>query len=272
MTAMPKRFSIGSSKALSSSLRAMRRFCRWSFEKVIAPTLRHTANRMLGWSAVKRPPSDSPEQWKQQALEDFSVWLTSLPAVMPDGEPGPQACDLYTLLTEFAALRQEIKLQARQQRTTLRGQESRIDRFQRIAEQFDACIAHLDQVHDAIGRRIEETTVQPFLDIRDALVRGETAALKIARTRGFWRRPPSGTDAVAEGYTMALRRFDRALDRLGIKPIAALGQPFDAACMRAVETRRVRDQDQGIVIEEIAGGFIRAGQVMRTAEVIVNKK
>lgn len=268
---MRQLFKIGDSQTLAQPLHALRHLWQWGFEKLIAPALHRTGERLMRWSAIENnDPPPTPEQWKQKALDDFTAWLAELPAAAPDGEPAPQGVDLYTMLTEFAALRQDIKLQARQQRTTLRGQESLAERLQTIAEQFDARIAHLDRVHDALRRRIEETTVLPFLDIRDALVRGETAARAAARQRGFWRRRSRGIDAVVEGYAMALRRFDRALERLGIQPVAALGQPFDAACMRAVEQRQVRDQAQGIVIEEIAGGFLRAGEVLRTAQVVVN--
>jgi molecular chaperone GrpE len=260
--------------ALSNLFGTIRDGLQWCFHKIIAPVLRRTAGVLLHWSAAgKTPdPADPPEQWKQKALDDFTSWLTALPDLPPDGEPGPQACDLYTLLTEFAALRQEIRLQNRQQHTTIRTQEKLVGQFQEIAEQLNIRIAHLSQVQDAQRRSIEESAVLPFLDIRDALLRGAAAADAAARPRAFWRRAPKGMHAVAEGYALALRRFDRTLDRLGIRPIECVGRPFDAACMRAVEKRRVGDKDQGIVIEQIAGGFTRDSEVLRPAEVIVNSE
>lgn len=251
-------------------VRSLRRGWQWAFQTLIAPSLRHMASLFIRWAATAADASAGPDKWKEKAMDDFSAWLAALPDTGPTGEPDPPACDLYTLLTEFAALRQEINMQTRQQRTTLRSQTELADRFGRIGEQLDARIVHLDEIHEALCRQIEEKTATAFFDIRDALVRGEKAARSVAVTHGFWRRAPKGIDAVVEGYAMARRRFDRALDQLGIAPIVTAGRPFDATCMRAVDTRHAADSTPGIVIEEVAGGFIRAGSVLRTAEVVVN--
>lgn len=257
----------------SKLILAMQKKWGWCFQKMIAPALRRTAGLLLHWGTAPPDPSDEPDQWKQKALDDFTDWLATLPASRPDGEPGTPGCDLYTLLVEFASLRQEIKLQNRQQRTTLRTHENLSDQLQTIATQFNERITRLDQIHDNAWRRdIEATTVLPFLDVRDSLVRGMAAAEAVAGTRRFWRGPPKGVDAVVAGYAMALRRFDRSLDRLGIQPIETIGRPFTAACMRAVEKRQVANQTPGIVLEEALGGFTRAGEVLRTAEVVVNGK
>jgi molecular chaperone GrpE (heat shock protein) len=245
---------------------------RWCLTTVIAPMLRWMAGLMLRWAAAGADRSHAPEQWKQEAMDDFSAWLTSLPDAPPGGEPGLDACDLYTLLTEFAALRQEIKLQNRQQRTVLRDQETLTGRFQSIGEQLEARIVRLDQVHDALRRDIEVKAVLPFLDVRDALLRGETAARAAAKPRGLWRRSPKGMDAVVEGYAMGVRRFDRSLNLLGVEPIATVDRPFDATRMRAVDKRFIADKAPGIVLEEILGGFMRNGKVLRTADVVVNSK
>jgi len=248
---------------------------KWTrcIQKMIAPALRRTAGLLLRWGAATSDPSDEPDQWKQKAMDDFTVWLSALPAEKPDGEPGTPGCDLYTLLVEFAALRQEINLQNRLQRTTLRTHENLSDQLHTIVTQFDEHIARLDQIHENTWRRnIEEATVLPFLDVRDALVRGMAAAKAVVGTHRFWQRPPKGVDTVVEGYAMALRRFDRSLDRVGIQPIETIGRPFNAACMRAVEKRQVANQKPGIVLEETLGGFTRADEVLRTAEVVVNGK
>lgn len=244
---------------------------KWCFQKMVAPVFRRTATLLLRWSAVNPDPSENSEVWKQKALDDFSAWLAALPTIESEGEPGPQACDLYSMLLEFTALRQEIKLQNRQQRTTLRTQEDLFGRFHTIVAQLDERVASLDRIHDQNWRQsVEEAAVIPFLDLRDALVRGLTAARAVAGTRSFWRRSPNSIDAVVAGYEMALRRFDRSLDRLGIRVIETIGRPFDATRMRAVDKRKVANQKPGIVLDVTLGGFIRAGRVLRIAEVVVN--
>jgi molecular chaperone GrpE (heat shock protein) len=250
--------------------RTRQRTRQWFIQGCLRPWLHRIGTLFLRWS---RPDDLSPEEsesWKRKALDDFTEWLAALPEPMSDEDPSPDACDLFTLLTEFAALRQEINIQTRQQRTTLKTQTGLVDRLQQIDDALKDRIARLDEVNDRLRHGIEEKTIWPFLDIRDALVRGETAAGMASRKRSFWRPPPKNIDAVREGYSMAIRRLDRALESLGIMPIASVDQPFDATCMRAVGQRHAPGKKAGVVIEEVAAGFERAGRIIRTADVIVS--
>lgn len=149
-------------------VRSLRHGWQWAFQTLIAPLLRHTASLFIRWAATTADPSAAPDKWKEKAMDDFSAWLAALPDTGPTDEPDPPACDLYTLLTEFATLRQEINMQTRQQRTTLRSQTELAERFGRIGEQLDARIVRLNEIHDALGRQIEEKTATAFFDIRDA--------------------------------------------------------------------------------------------------------
>ena len=251
---------------------AMGRGWRWCRTMVIAPVSRRMAAVLLRWAAADAHRSGEPTAWKKGALDDFSAWLDAAPDDPPGGEPGLEGCDLYTVLTEFAALRQEIKLQSRQQRATVREHGALIERFQVIDQQLASRVDRLGEIHDSLKRDIEVKSVLPFLDVRDALLRGEAAARRIAAARGLWRRPPKGIDAVVEGYAMALRRFDRSLNLLGVSPVATVGHPFDATCMRAVDKRFDAAKTPGIILEETLGGFMRHGEILRTAEVVVNRK
>jgi len=111
----------------------------------------------------------------------------------------------------------------------------------------------------------------PFLDVRDGLIRGLESAKATAATKRLFIRPPQGIEGIVNGYEMALRRFDRALSYFGISLVDALGRPFDPATMRAVGQGSDLNKKTGIVIEEQVGGFVRRNEVIRTAEVIVNK-
>ncbi len=60
--------------------------------------------------------SEPGEDWKRQALEDFRRWLDAVGDEPPEPEePNTADCDLRDLFAEFAALRQEIRLQNREQ-------------------------------------------------------------------------------------------------------------------------------------------------------------
>ena len=244
----------------------------WLRNKCLYPILRGSARFLLKITEPRRQDPPSATEWKQKALADFSKWLEDLPENDPvDGRVVMDGCDLYTMLTEFAALRQEIRLQTREQHKTLKIQEALIDDHRQIVNLYKNRIDKIDRLEATIRNSTEKKTVLPFLDIRDALVRGLAAARNACGSRGFFRRPPKGIQGVVEGYELALRRFDRALAVVDIRPVLTVGRPFDPACMRAVDRRKIPEKAPGIVLEECVCGFIRSDDVIRPAEVVVNE-
>lgn len=250
------------------------------------------------FSAMENPPVDSRGDWKRKALSDFESWLQDLPEKPPSGtgaatDTDVEACDLFTLLSEFAALRQEIRMQNREQHRTIgvldtlagetqnglreaddiRAEHRRaVDAVDLLARELKASAEQMrHRFEEALAREAEKRTVLPFLDLRDALLRGRAAARETAKPSGIFRKPPKAMAAVIEGYEMTVRRFDRALAAVGIQPVDACGKPFDPAVMRAVETCSRKGMAKGIVAAEPLSGFVRGAEVIRTAEVVVNQ-
>ena len=251
-----------------------KRFKRSILDNVLLPLMKWTS--ILLSARIKAYEPDTAEvpasKWKEKVMEDFKAWMTELPEEMPiDQKVDMDSCDLYTLLMEFTALRQEIKFQNREQNNTLRIQQSFIDSLKETLKLLKNRTSKLETLEERIRLASEKKAVLPFLDIRDGLIRGLKAAKTAAATRRLFVRPPQGIEGIVEGYEMALRRFDRALNYVGITPVTALDQPFDSATMRAVGQGSDPQKEAGIVIEEQVGGFVRQDEVIRTAEVIVNK-
>lgn len=68
--------------------------------------------------------------------------------------------------------------------------------------------------------------------------------------------------------------FDHMLDALknhGVKPIEALGQPFDPNLHEAMMRRSEPDKEDNIVLEVYQAGYMMGEQVLRPSKVIVNK-
>jgi len=216
-------------------------------------------------------PEFNAESWKQKALDDFTVWLEQAPESPGDQKIAPDACDLFALMTEFVALRQEIRLQNREQHSVIRAQQAVGTNLQATGELVVRLSASLEKLQ---GQLVEEARVKsfsPFLEVRDALVRGLAAAKRASRPPRWPLRAPKGLDAIAQGYAMALRRFDHALAQVDVTPIQTEGQPFDPALMQAVAQDENAAQPSGTVLAEQAGGFMRGGRVLRPAQVVVNK-
>ena len=234
--------------------------------------------------------------WKQQALAEFKQWLEDFtePPAAAEQEPDRDAvpCDLHDLFAELAALRQEVRLQNREQSRAgreLANAAARYDEAGRVLQGRDQDLAAFE---NRVARAAENNCLRPVLDLRDALVRGRGAAVRLRKAGGkggkgkggkggkgrskgarrLLRRLRPGMAGVVEGYELAIRRCDRMLAQFGVSAVPAVGVRFDARTMHAVDTRRVKQQAEGVVVEEYVGGFVRDGAVLRLAEVAVNRR
>ena len=217
---------------------------------------------------------DGRDGWKQDVLEDFRQWLDAFEEAPPeDGEPEPAECDLHDLFAEFAALRQEVRLQNREQSRAGRELAKAAAVYETAAALAQRREEDLAALEIRVSRSAENRCLRAVLEVRDALVRGREAAVTLRdRPRGLFRRPSRGIAGVAEGYELALRRFDRMLSGFGVRPVQTVGYPFDSRTMHAVEARRVESVEDGTVVEELRSGFVRDGEVLRLADVAVSRR
>ena len=212
------------------------------------------------------------DDWKRSALEDFRQWLDELAEEAPPGDDEPEECDLHDLFAELAALRQEVRLQNREQSKASRELASAAagyDAAVLAAERRDEELADLER---RVSRSAEDRVLRSTLEVRDALVRGRAAVTELRGRSWLGRVSSRRLAGVAEGYEQALRRFDRVLAGFGVRIVPAAGHPFDSRTMHAVEARRDERAPDGTVVEELRSGFTRDGEVLRLADVAVSRR
>lgn len=246
-------------------------FSQW----IITRLSRRTRTRLR---AYRQLTGEDTSGWKDRTLEDFRDWIEGLPDMPSPEAEAPEACDLFTLLAEFSALRQEIRLQSRQQSKSAKRFDAFVgsyrettDLLKNITDEYRQKNQDIASLESDIRKDVERNTAKYFLDVRDALRRGLQAARTAEDTAWFRRKKTDRINGMIEGYEMTLRRFDRALAAVNVFPIEAMHQPFNPATMKAVETREASDVEKGIVIEEQLGGFMIDNEILRTAEVVVSK-
>jgi molecular chaperone GrpE len=100
-----------------------------------------------------------------------------------------------------------------------------------------------------------------FLPILDNLERAIASARADATNR----------EAVVDGIDMIARLFRSALEKAGVKPMDAVGHPFDPALHQAVVQVECADERDNIVLEEIQKGYLLEGRVLRAAMVKVSR-
>lgn len=216
--------------------------------------------------------SEPGGDWRREALEDFRRWLDALDGEPPEpGESGAADCDLRDLFAEFAALRQEIRLQNREQSRAGRELAAAAERYDTAIRREERRGETLAAFEKRVSTTAEDRCLAETLEVRDALERGRDAAVRLRERPRLFRRPPRGAAGVVEGYELALKRFDRMLSRFDVRRVRTVGRPFDARVMHAVDVRRVERVGDGLVVEELRSGFVRRDDVLRLAEVAVNR-
>ncbi len=211
--------------------------------------------------------------WKTKALEDFQLWLSEMPSEEPPAMTAtPDTCDIYTMLSEFTALRQEIKLYNKDQNRTvaaLNSVKGVTDEYGQIYTLFKEKTNQIAQLEQNIRMNSEKKAAFSFFDVRDALIDGYRKSVEMSQRRGFFRRPPKDIYTICEGYEMAISRFDKALSAMDIEPIQTDNMPFNSETMKVVETRIIDGIENGTVVQTLSGGFVRGGDILRFAKVIV---
>ena len=172
------------------------------------------------------------DERKSRILADFGRWLDELPEGTGDSEdsgdgdqPNP---DLRDPFAEMSALRQEVRIQNREQSKAGRELARSAERHDRMVAMMKRHKGDLAAFAKRVSRRSESTCLRTFLEVRDVLARGLEAATELCGRRGPFRRPPRGIGDVAEGYEIAIRRFGRMVPQCGVQRFQTAGRPFDA--------------------------------------------
>lgn len=79
---------------------------------------------------------------------------------------------------------------------------------------------------------------------------------------------PEGSDAAfTDGMQMIYKQFTTELDKLGVKPIEALGQPFDPNFHNAVMQVESDEYESGVVAQELQKGYMYRDTLVRPSMV-----
>lgn len=183
---------------------------------------------------MSRKPNN-PELDDAQANAAPTAGETPADAAAPQGAPGDE---LTQLRAEVAALQEKnLRLVAETHNQQKRAQRER---------------------QDAV-RYAEAEFARDLLVILDDLERMRAAEA-------------TSTDATsaAEGVRIVYEHFLKLLQQHGIKPIEAVGKPFDPAFHEALMQQPTTEIAPGMVMQEVAQGFQMYERVLRPARVIVS--
>lgn len=214
----------------------------------------------------------STEDQKSDLLKDFQRYLeqSKLDSFKPTEQP-----DLNTLLSELTGLKAEVKAESRQFKNTLDTLNSALNTVQDDNKILSAELASYSERLQQQQEEIMRTMLLDMVDIHDRLstslevlqnYRPVASMFKKSRKRDvrFIKR-------FKEGQVMTCKRLEQLLLHYQVQAIACVGKLLDPMTMTAVGTGYEPTLENGIVLEELRKGFLFQDQILRLAEVKVNK-
>ena len=210
---------------------------------------------------------------KNRLLEEFQAYLeqTDLAHILSAEQP-----DLSTLLGEMAGLKSEVKAESRHFKTTLDALSNSLTTLQTDNKALaDELALHGERLQQMRNETLHAVMLEA-VDIYDRLTAGFEVLQNYQPVSSLFSHSKKQDirfiKSFKEGQSMTLKRFDQLLQRHNVQAIDCIGKLLDPCTMSAVEIDRNPKLENGIVIEELRKGFLFEGNVLRLAEVKVNKR
>ncbi len=244
-----------------------------------------------GAEAVSRPAGGLPRDgetesrtpdWRRLIEDCCRSWLDSLEGELSLGvgmerEPEPKAeqesPDMYSFYAELCAVRHEFRKQSRRTTDSLSRFGGILDEFEGVFERLLARLEQADELErQAVDLEAKRAMFLPLVDVYDRLRRLEKhlddpppAGLFGGRRRRAWERAREGLAILREHFAALLRDA-------GVEELVSVDQIFDPRSMKVVEVEETDAVPEGVVLEELAAGYLYRGRVLRLAEVKVARK
>jgi molecular chaperone GrpE len=143
------------------------------------------------------------------------------------------------------------------------------DRLLRQMAEFQNFRRRMERERDQQFQFGQTKVLRPLLDVLDDFRRSLEAAEQVEANQEGEAGP--AYQALKEGVEMVYQKFNDELEKLGVEPIEAVGQPFDETLHDAMMQQPAPDDDtpEGTVLDELQRGYRLGDRVLRHAKVIV---
>jgi molecular chaperone GrpE len=183
--------------------------------------------------------------------------------------------DLHTLLAEITGLKTEVKAESRQFKNTLDTLGSALDTVQEDNKVLaNELAASAERFKELQSERLR-TMLLEMVDLYDRLHIGVEVLQNYRPVNALFKHSRQKDvrfiERFRQGQEMTTRRFEQLLQRYQVSTVNCIDQLLNPETMTAVATGENSKLANGMVLEELRTGFLYQGQVLRLAEVKVNK-
>lgn len=134
------------------------------------------------------------------------------------------------------------------------------DQVLRGAADFDNFRKRARRDQEDAQRRGREGIVKDLLPVFDNLERAILHAETVPEAK-----------VVYDGLRMVLKHFVDTLEKLGVKRLSPVGQPFDPAQHEAIQHLESAEHPAGVVLAEVQPGYSMGDRLIRASMVVVSK-
>lgn len=218
--------------------------------------------------------------WKDDLRRDFEACLARI-----DEIPAPEAAsredagsapDLYSFHEQFAAANTEWRKANRRTAEAMSQWGETLARFEGALQPLRETAAQLAAAQPKPGEmsRAHCLVLVELLDRMHRLA-GAFATPPAAR-RSWWHRGVdaawrSAWEAQRHALEILVSHLESLLRKEGVTRIETAGRLFDPAAMQAVAVEHDVTHASQTVLEEIAAGYLRHGELLRSAQVKVSR-
>jgi molecular chaperone GrpE len=182
---------------------------------------------------------------KQTAEQDLNATYAA------EQETQEQATDAESIQAEEQASGEMVELQ--------KQADENLQRYLRAQADFDNFRRRARAEKEDLAKYASMKLIEQLIPVIDNF---ERALSSSKETKDF--------DALAKGIDMTYRQLDQVLEQEGLKPIQAVGQPFNPEFHQAVMQVESEEHEEGIVLEELQKGYLLKDKVIRPSMVKVS--
>lgn len=132
-------------------------------------------------------------------------------------------------------------------------------RYLRAQADFDNFRRRTMKEKEELGQYASMKLIGQLLPVVDNFERAVAAA---ANNKDY--------DSLVKGVDMIFRQLAQTLEQEGLKPINAVGEPFNPEYHQAIMQVESEEHEEGIVVEEVQKGYMLKDRVLRPAMVKVS--
>ncbi|MCQ8102753.1 nucleotide exchange factor GrpE [Methylomonas sp. SURF-2] len=183
--------------------------------------------------------------------------------------------DLTALFSDLAGLKTEVRTESRQFKATLDALSMAVETLKADNQALAGELAAAAERSQRQRGELERAMLLELIDIYDRLSEGHKALQNYRPLDALFnhskQRDVRFIASVAQGQEITLKRLEQQLQRRRVFAMDCVGKPFDAHTMSTIAVGNDPRLDNGIVLEELRKGFWCGDQLLRPAEVKVNK-